>query len=131
MGPLRRGLMLGLAPLPAWAEVCDKERPYWEPGTAPTAWSEALHFLLSPAGIFVALLFFLAVAIRTPWLLWFSVAASCLSLLALAINPALPDPTGMRYFAVMEGCVGSSTLSVVFLLLIAGVAASVARRASR
>lgn len=131
MGSVRRGLVLCLVPLPAWAEVCDKDSPSVELGSQTTAWSDALHFFLFPAGIVVALLFFVAMVLRKPWILWFSAAASCLSMLALAINPALPDPTGMRYFAVMEGCVGAQTLSMVLLLVLTGVAAMTARHVRR
>ena len=41
MGPLRGGLILNLMATPAWAEVCDKERPNWD-GTPTTAMTEAI-----------------------------------------------------------------------------------------
>lgn len=128
MGPLRRGLILALVPIQAVAEVCDKERPLLEPGTPATALTEALHFILSPMGIAVTALFIVATAARNLWLHWASFGLTSLALIALLINPALPDPTGIRYFAVMEGCIGPQTLSFLLLSGFAGTTAFLARR---
>jgi len=128
MGPLRGGLSLTLLPGAAWAEVCDKERPLLETGTQGTALSEALHLFTSPFGLALALLFLLALVIRKKWVLWICCALSSLTLLTLAVNPALPDPTGVRYFAVIEGCIGPQSLSFLFLGCMIAATALLARR---
>ncbi len=128
MGSLRRGIILGLIPIQAAAEVCDKERPLLEQGTQGSALSEALHLFLSPIGIFAAILFLIAIAVRRPWLLWASFAVSAMLFLSLIINPAFPDPTGFRYFAVMEGCIGSQNLSLAITGLLTVTTFILARR---
>ena len=133
MGSLRRGLSIGLclSPAPALAEVCDKERPHWNTESQAAWLSEALHLFLSPLGIFVAVLFIIALLTRKTWLNWTSLAVTCLVLIALLINPALPDPTGLRYFAVMEGCISSQNLSFLLLVAFAFTSAICARRGTR
>lgn len=128
MGPLRRGVIIGLVPVQAAAEVCDKERPSGRAETPTEILSEVLHLFLSPIGIVAAGLFILAVTTRKPFALWASCLASLGLLAALVINPGFPDPSGVRYFAVIEGCIRSQTLSILLCTIFAGTAAFLARR---
>lgn len=114
MGPLRRGLIAIGALLfasPAWAEVCDKERPNWN-GVQPTAWAELIQFAVSPA----ALIGFAALTIAwiAPWrvLALISMAWGLL-LLSNMVLPLSPGFDGIRSAAINEGCIGPQHLSMV------------------
>lgn len=96
------------APFAAHAEVCDKVRPDWLPGTATTQFGEAL-FLLTTLPLVVLLFLTALVAIwRSKWatilvvMVWGLVVALVLS----------EDPTGIQAHAMREGCVGLPNLFV-------------------
>jgi hypothetical protein len=114
MGPLRTGLTAAaiLIPGSAWAEVCDKMRPGWTPGTEATMFTEAiaLSMTLPSLVLFLATLacfrFRLqwpALAVVVGWTIWVSVVSFL-------------QPGDQRALAQAEGCIGSPTL----FILIAG-----------
>ncbi|MEW9918317.1 hypothetical protein AB2B41_01770 [Marimonas sp. MJW-29] len=116
MGPLRGGLIATalLAPLPAWAEVCDRMRPLWTPGTPATAWDELIALMITPPSLVLLLLSVLvlrfrhqwgALAVVMAWSLWVSFVA-------------LSTPDAARLHAISEGCIGSPTL---FILAVAAI----------
>jgi hypothetical protein len=98
-----------LLPAGAWAEVCDKVRPFWTPGTEATALNELIHLAASPASLLLLLLSALAIAFRSQWggllvvIFW-----------TIWVSVILYVETGgeVRQIAVAEGCVGSPTLFI-------------------
>ena len=75
MGPLRRGLILAAAtlPAPAWAEVCDKERPTWVPKTPAAGFEVAAYLLTASLGILLAILIVVATTVKLH-MLWAATA---------------------------------------------------------
>ncbi len=113
MGPVRRGLTaalaLALVPGALRAEVCDKVRPNWEPGTQTTAFNEALFLFSTLPSLILLAATALVLYFRHQWgalivvVLW----TGFVSILAFS-----GDPTGIEQMAVTEGCVGSPTLFI-------------------
>jgi len=100
-------------PLPAWAEVCDKIRPDWD-GKAVTAVGEALYLFSTVPSLTLMIATAFAIRFRNKWgalvvvVLW--------SIYATVVSFA--DPTGVRDFAIQEGCVGPNTLFIVAIGII-------------
>lgn len=123
MGPLRGGVTLLLSTTsPVFGEVCDKERPSWDPSDGPmTAFGEVYDFLFSPVGLAFLAITVGAIAFRSRVLsiLGFTVSA----LFALGVNAyhRFPDPTGISDFAIQEGCIGPPHLLIAFLIAICAV----------
>ena len=113
MGPVRRRLTLAAAvlPTPALAEVCDKVRPRWVPGTQATAWTEAVYLFSTIPSIILLALTVLCLLYRSLWgsmiiiIFW--------SGLATIIRTDGPtDPTGIHALALKEGCIASPALFI-------------------
>ena len=110
MGPVRRGLTaaLVLTPGTAWAEVCDKLRPNWVPGTEATAWTEMIGLFSSIPSLALLIATALVVRLRSAWggvavtVLW----TGLVSLLVFS------TPDEVRVQAIQEGCIGSPTLFI-------------------
>lgn len=115
MGSLRRGVTLALLPTPALAEVCDKVRPMWEPGTQATAWGEMLALLSSPVSLLLLAATALAIRLRSQWGALGVVACWSVWTSMIAFFGAGDE---VRQMALAEGCIGSPTL---FLALIAAI----------
>ena len=113
MGPIRRGIVLACIPVSAAAEVCDKERPYWVPGTSPTHLSEAFHLYTSPFGLFALGTFLLACLFRKSWLFLVSAIVFTLLLAPLVADSGFSDPSGIRQAGINEGCIGPQNGAVV------------------
>lgn len=109
MGPLRRGLILALLPSAAQAEVCDKIRPLWTPGTDATAWGELIALMGTPPSLVLLLLSALALRFRHEWgalivvVLWTGWA----SLVVFYGGDA-----DIQAAALQEGCIGSPSLFI-------------------
>ncbi len=107
MGPIRRRLiwlcLLGL-PHPAWAEICDKQRPDWD-GLPVSAWAEMLALFQTPLALFLFLTTALAARLRRPWL-GLAVVVGWSSYTMLVVT------TDIRAAAIAEGCAGSPTLFI-------------------
>lgn len=114
MGSLRRGLILSLLPGTAWAEVCDKERPNWVPGTEATAWTEMIALFTTPSSLALLLVTALAVRFRS---MWGGVVAAVLWAILVSVVAFLP-PNAIKEQAISEGCIGSSTL---FIAVVAAI----------
>lgn len=105
----------------ASAEVCDKERPAWNPADGPVgALGEMLANLLSVPGLVVVAVAFLAMWSKSVWV----PLVLCLFPFALAWlihfghNDPMPLAAEMRDFARQEGCVGPPGLAIaVFVLM--------------
>ncbi len=113
MGPLRRGLIVAALPGPAWAEVCDKERPDWD-GLPTTPVDEAvLLFSTLPALALIAATL-LAWRFRSTWgglicvLAWSSLITLFISL----------DADGVRDAVLEEGCRGDPILFIAAVIAI-------------
>ena len=118
MGPFRRGLIAAILvslPLPAWAEVCDKVRPGWD-GTPVSAWQEALWIMGSPASLVLLVASALVIRFRHAW----GGLAVFVGWSFLVSAFTIYDPTdGMRAQASAEGCIGSPTLFIATVAVIA------------
>ena len=113
MGSLRGGLILSLLASPAWAEVCDKERPLWD-GTQATAVSEAIALFGSPLGLILLLITAIAIRFRSAW---GGLAATVGWTVFVSITVA-SDPTGITESAIREGCIGPPTLFIALSIAI-------------
>lgn len=100
--------MLALLPAPAWAEICDKERPDWD-GAPVGMVGEAITLFLSPAGIGLLLLSVVALRFRQQWI---GLLAVILWAVFVTIV-TMADPTGLRLQGMAEGCIGSPALFIV------------------
>ncbi len=115
MGPLRRGLILSLLPTSALAEVCDKVRPNWEPGTPVTAFGEMVALMGTPPSLILLLATAFVLRFRHKWgglivvVLW----TAWISVVSL-----LGGRDEMRVAASAEGCIGSPTL---FIAVVAAI----------
>lgn len=105
--------MLACLPGAAWAEVCDKERPNWD-GTGVTAFGEALTLFTTPVALVLLAFTLIALRFRSQWMGLGAVIgwAGFIALITTA------DPTGIRDFAINEGCIGSPTL---FIAIVAAI----------
>ena len=124
MGPFRRQLILGpmIAALatPVWAEVCDKQRPEWNPADGQmTGFGEAYYLFTSLPGLAILGAVVLAATggVRIYWLL----AALFSGAVAAALVAVRNDPTGLTELARIEGCVGPATIPVTICAAIAAV----------
>ena len=120
-------LLCVIAPLPALAEVCDKERPNWD-GLPVSGLHEAMTLFSSPAGLVLLAASALALRFRNQWgalivvLLW----TGLISVVTMV------DPNGINTAARAEGCVGSATLFIVAVAAICvGMILYTAPRTSR
>ncbi len=105
-------------PTGAMAEVCDKERPLWDGKTA-TAFDEVIHLAASPI-VWLIVAFTVITALIGWRLLWAVTALLCFAAAAVLLSEALlPDPSGIREFAIAEGCIGPPHLAIATTGLLA------------
>lgn len=116
MGPLRRRLiaLALLMPSTAWAEVCDKERPNWVPGTDATAFTEMIAMLGTPPSLILLVATAVAVRFRSAWGALIVVLGWTAWTSAIVFLPH--DP--VRAAAVKEGCIGNPSLFIAFVATI-------------
>jgi hypothetical protein len=118
MGPLRGRLTTAFAatilPLPARAEVCDKVRPLWEPGTPATAWDELIGLMATPPSLLLLLVSMLALRFRHQWGVLVAVVGWSIWVSLVALS----TPDDIRSAAIAEGCIGSP---VLFILVVAAI----------
>lgn len=115
MGPIRRGLILALIPLPAWAGVCEEVRPGWD-GTPITILGETLALLSAPAALLLVVLSLAAIRFRAQWLglgtiVFWTIFVSVIT---------MATPSDLRDLARAEGCVGSPALFIALAAAICG-----------
>jgi hypothetical protein len=108
-------LALALAPMPAFAEVCDKVNETWQPGSAPIGfWPEVASNIMSPLGL-VILLFCVAIAFTR--LGWLQITVAAMLAAGAASMLVFEDP--IIAAARAEGCVGSTWATLDPLLALA------------
>lgn len=100
------------------AEVCDKERPGWDPASGPvTQLDELLHVALSPLGLVAALIFVGALMLRRTW--GYVGGTVALTAIAALIFAGWFDPTGITEAATREGCMALPALPIFAVLTLA------------
>lgn len=104
---------------PAYAEVCDKVRPNWNPENGRvTQYEEILYFFSTPFGAGLLALIIVAFFIKK---FWFSFVCSLAILLTALIIFAdwfwLGDT--VANYAYLEGCLVSPIITCVILFVIA------------
>lgn len=122
MGPIRRRLIyagLALYSTPLAAEVCDKERPPWAPSDGPmTMIGEVSAFFTSHLGIVILIATLLSLVFHLRVLSFVASALTTLMILIIYSNNTFPDPSGVREFAIKEGCIGPPHLLIAVLIAI-------------
>lgn len=109
------GLLLLCCPAQLWAEVCDKERPLWTPGTPATALDEAMHLFANPLSLLLLLGTALAIRFRSQWG-GLAVVVGWVGLMSLvSFVEVSPDITRL---AINEGCIGSP---ILFMAAVAAI----------
>ena len=115
MGPVRVQLMnklvLGLFLLPtsALAEVCDKVRPHWTPGTGQTAWGEMIALMGTPPSLALLLLSAIALRFRHEWGALIVVVLWTMWASLVVFSGADGD---IQRMALQEGCIASPSLFI-------------------
>ncbi len=113
----RLAALLFLLPTAALAEVCDKQRPNWDPALGPATGLDELVFLftsLPGLGILGAL----TLAALTGQKRYFAITALFSTLVGAALS--LP-PDDLTLAAIAEGCVGPQTLPIATCAAIAAL----------
>lgn len=100
--------LFAVAAPPAFAEVCDKLRPLWMPGTPTSAWDEMINLFASPPALILLFASILAVRFRSKW----SALAATALWTVLVTRVVSWDPTSVTSLALAEGCVGPPTLFI-------------------
>lgn len=122
MGSLRRRLIyagLALYSTPLAAEVCDKERPTWSPPDGQmTMIGEVPAFFTSHSGIVILLATLLSLLFHFRVLSFVASALIALMILIIYSNHTFLDPSGIREFAIKEGCIGPPHLLIAVLIAI-------------
>jgi nitrate reductase gamma subunit len=128
MGPLRRQLITLLASTtPAWAEVCDKDRPAWTTADGPvTQWGEALYFMTTLPPVLLIGALIAGWVFRQPLL--FNIVIILASVLMFPL--IYPPNAGTLALAIVEGCRGPTTIVIGILAAIccAALAGLILRR---
>ena len=116
--PLASGVVFLSTTAPAFASICETERPLWTPGSPATALDEFYHLAMSPASLLLLALTILAVRFRSQWgglivvVLW----SLLVSMLAFGWGPQ--SHVEALQAARLEGCAGSPAL---FIGLVAAI----------
>jgi hypothetical protein len=116
MGSLRRQLSILIITItPAWAEVCDKDRPAWSAADGPVSqWGEALHFLTTlPPLLLIA-------ALIAGWVFRQPILFNIVTIIALVLLFPLLFPLNQQGLAsaMAEGCKGPTTIVIGMLAAI-------------
>ncbi|OUS39003.1 hypothetical protein A9Q94_00595 [Rhodobacterales bacterium 56_14_T64] len=110
---------LVLLPASVFAEVCDKERPLWNPGDGPaTAWNELISLSVLPVQLALFILTAIALTVRQRVL--FAATAVLWGLCAIykAANYHGVIMDDVRYYAIKEGCIGPPDLFIALAIAI-------------
>jgi hypothetical protein len=125
-------LMWFITSAPAFAEVCDKVRPAWDPKDGPISQFDdlVLTFFAEPFGLIIFGLVAATVLLRKPMFTACSIILliipGVLSLTARLTNWLPSDPDPVWTYAISEGCVlPSPGLVPIVLVVIAAILAAV------
>ena len=106
MGSFRRGLSVAVVPLPAWAEACDKERPFWD-GTHVSMSDEVIAQLSDPFTAIAVCVSILLIIQSRRSLILLGVLIICVYALVF-VDPMYLDD--VKWAAKQEGCIGNGEL---------------------
>ena len=124
MGPVRGRVVVAqflqvVATSPAFAEVCDKERPLWNSSRGPaSSWDELVSLMTLPFSLGLLALAAIALAVGNRHL---SAIASLLwasAVLVVAVDYFGPVLDDVRYYAMKEGCIGPPHLFIAMAIAI-------------
>jgi hypothetical protein len=118
------------APAIAIAEVCDKERPAWNPQDGPVSQLDNLAFFFSePLGLIVLAMAGACILIRKTWFTALVITVFVIVVALLTI--AWFEDYHVKSAAASEGCLTAPVLTGLTLVAISAFLAFVGRRASR
>ena len=106
MGSFRRGLSVAVVPLPAWAEACDKERPFWD-GTHVSMSDEVISQLSDPFTAIAVCLSILLIFQSRRFLILLGVFIVGVYAL-IFVDPMYLDD--VKWAAKQEDCIGNGDL---------------------
>ena len=98
-----------MSPSAALAEVCDKVRPYWKPGTPATVWDELIGLMGTPPSLILLVASALAIRFKHQWAA-LAVVVLWTVWVSLITFPGARDD--MQEHAIAEGCIGSPALFI-------------------
>jgi len=114
-------LLLALLPSAALAEVCDKERPDWNPAHGPATGLDELVFLFtSLPGL--GMLGAITLAALTGQKRYFAITALFSALIGAAQWITVTAPDELTRAAISEGCVGPQTLPIAACAILTSTA---------
>ena len=106
---------------PAFAEVCDKVRPNWDPSSEPVDQLQELYYIFSsPLGIILIALWVLVLFFKRTMLSVFAAFVLIAVSGLIAANWFWPDD-GVTYGAHLEGCTGNPLATCLVLVVMAGM----------
>lgn len=126
------GWLVAIAPLPAIAEVCDKEMPRWDPANGPAGpWDTLVFAAMSPVGVILFFFVLLALLWRKVW----TAALGAFVVTALGAMVLLDwlNPGSFAMDARLEGCFGppAPVLGVLWICAVGFCVIATKRRANR
>ena len=123
-------LMALAASAPAIAEVCDKERPAWNPQDGPVSQLDDLALFFSePLGLTVLAMAGACILLRKPWFTALVIAVFVIVVALLMM--AWFEDYHVKSAAAREGCLTAPVLTGLTLVAISVLLAFVGWRASR
>ncbi len=129
MGPVRGGLILTFIASSAMAEVCDKERPFWDRTSGPASmFDELIALSLNPPSMVLLGLSIITFALKLRALQWALAPLWLLAAVVAVANYYGPILDDVRWEAIGEGCIGSPLLFVGLAIAICATLIHGARR---
>ena len=108
---------------PAFAEVCDKVRPNWNPSNGRVNQLQELYYFFSgPLGVSVIALFFLAFLIKRTWLS-FLVSLVLVFIAGLIVENWFWPEDGVTRGAHFEGCIANPLITSLVVIVLGVLAA--------
>lgn len=114
---------------PAFAEVCDKERPAWSPQNGPiNQFDDLVLFFIEPVGLTVLMLSAVAILLRRTWFAVLTIIV-VLVVIALKVSTWL-EGDAITTFAYSEGCLVPPVMTSIALALIVIILMKMPKRTS-
>ncbi|MCA3436997.1 MAG: hypothetical protein INF48_06715 [Rhodobacter sp.] len=127
---IRSTLIALAAPAPAIAEVCDKERPAWNPQDGPVSQLDDLGLFFSdPLGLTVLAMAGACILFRKTW--FTALVITFLITVVALLTISWSEDYHVKSAAVSEGCLTTPVLTGLTLVAISVFLALLSRRTSR